>query len=60
MFWLLSTAGINSFVVARQDQWERGNCEEECFDDCRTFLKDLAWQLVQEGYRDDHAHKTDF
>jgi len=59
-FWLLLTTSINSFLVAQQDQAQRGNSADKRFNDSRTFLRDLAWQLVQEGYNEDHAGDLNF
>jgi hypothetical protein len=50
-FWLLCTALINTFLIARQREGGRRDTLFQCN---RKFQRELAWQLVLEGYAESH------
>jgi hypothetical protein len=50
-FWLLCTALINTFLIARQHEGGRRDTLFQCN---RKFQRELAWQLVLEGYAESH------
>jgi hypothetical protein len=54
-FWLLCTALINTFLIAQQNEGGRRDTLFQCN---RKFQTELAWQLVQEGYRENNPGHT--